>query len=65
MCKSLKCFCGHRLEQFERHTVINGEIYCQEHADEWVKDELQENFEKYRDQLMEMMGLPALEAIYG
>ena len=57
--------CGSKIKPNGRYTVINGDVYCQEHADEWIKDELQEKFEKYRDQIMEIIGLPALEEIDG
>ena len=63
--KKLRCRCGHALEEFDPYTVITGEINCQDCADEWMLDELRENFGKYRDGIMDMMNLPTLEAVYG
>lgn len=65
MCKLQCSQCEHVFEEFEPYTVINGEIHCQDCSDEWMLDKLKEKFGKYRDQIMEMMGLPALEAVYG
>jgi DNA-directed RNA polymerase subunit RPC12/RpoP len=64
--KKIRCpQCDHALEEFEHYTVINEEIYCQDCSDEYIKEELLDNFWKYRDLLMEEMGFPALEAVYG
>ena len=61
--KHLKCSqCDYVIRQGESYCVILGDVFCDEHADEWMKDELIENFSKYRDDIAEILNIHVLEA---
>lgn len=54
--------CGHKILPGERYYVILGEIYCDEHGEEWIQDEITENFNRYKDDLAELTGVIREEA---
>ncbi len=58
--KPFKCcecdFCSEN----EKFYNILGDTYCQACADEWIKDEILENFDRHRDELVEMTGVQVL-----
>ena len=58
--KPLKCcecdFCGKN----ERYYNILGDTYCQKCTDEWIRDEILENFDAHRDDLAELVGVQVL-----
>ena len=62
--KPLTCSqCEHRIQDGEQYAVILGEVHCFENgcADDWMKDELEEQYKKYRDQIAEMLCIPVLQ----
>lgn len=61
--KPLKCVeCDHKIVN-ERYYNILGDTYCQSCADEYIKDEIMENFSAYRDELAQMIGVQVLEEV--
>ena len=55
------CRCDYNICSGEKYYVILGEIYCDEHGEEWIKDEIEENFDRYKDDLAELVGAIVVE----
>lgn len=53
--------CDCVLHPGERYYVILGDIYCSEHGEEWIQDEIAERFNRYKDELAELTGVIAAE----
>ena len=57
--KTLKCCrCDAEIRPGDQYSVILGEIYCKDHEEEYLKDELEARFDELREQLEEMVGIP-------
>jgi hypothetical protein len=50
-------WCGHEFQQGEDYCLIDGDNFCLECRDEWIKDEFEENFKRYVEQVAEIMGI--------
>ena len=49
--------CERPIKPGDLYSVICGEIVCEEHADDYLKEEMSDKFKTFRDQLAEVMGM--------
>ncbi len=50
------CRCELKMYEGQEYDVYLGNVYCKEHGDEFLKNEIAEHFEQYRDQFIEIVG---------